>query len=97
MRTGRSDTRKLVITSLARMGVDLESWLFADMKSRSARGRLDRLERPRPAGSVAMLDDQGSARERGVLGQAFRGFEPAQGSPVGAANAGRQTSRDARL
>src|SRR5438094_407673 len=96
MRTGRSDTRKLVITSLAGMGVDLETWLFADEKSRPAREWLDRLERPGPAASVAMLDDQGTARERGNLGQPFRGFEPAPRTSIGAANAGCQASGDVR-
>ena len=38
MRTGRNNTWKLIITSLSRMGVDFETWLFAHENDANGHG-----------------------------------------------------------
>src|SRR5208337_744568 len=59
VRPGHGDLWELVVTGRAVMGIDRETRLFPDVKPGAFGGRFERIEGPRAATTVSMLNDQG--------------------------------------
>ena len=72
VRPGHGDLRELVVTGRAVMWIDRETRFFPDVKPGPFGGRFERIEGPRAATTVSVLNDQGPPGDRGIVGQSVR-------------------------
>ena len=97
VRPGHGDLRELVVTGRAVMWIDRETRFFPDVKPGPFGGRFERIEGPRAATTVSVLNDQGPPGDRGIVGQSVRREKPTQSTLVAFPYACGQRTGEARL
>ena len=97
VRPGHGDLRELVVTGRAVVWIDRETRFFPDVKPGPFGGRFERIEGPRAATTVSVLNDQGPPGDRGIVGQAVRREKPTRSPLAALPYAGRQRAGQTRL